>query len=393
MMIHNVPFPLRLRLENQLESDEKIEWCQTPLVKRVLRRKNPIALFGIFFLGFTIFIFFNITDGPSAFKIFFGIMLVPFFIVSAVMILIPVYARLVNRKNIYAITNKRALSLTKTPLGYQIISRLFNEMNHIDKEINKKGEGDIWFYKTFFVDKNNKKHYRYEGFIGLENAREIHKLLILKIKEAKDKVEIRSDLSLGFTRTGTDYLPEYLKTKLESALMNDEKAEVQFQPVMNFVLRRAIPRITSGIFMLVFSYFWMYYVMKVNFSTLSIHLLLPAVICLTALLLIVPPIFRIYGYAKGLYVITHKRIILLLRSFTGCKMQFYYFKDITNIHAIRDDKQDNGDLSFRVLNRNQTNKNRDNFTDIYLLGITNVEKIEKFIKQKTKETKAADLNT
>lgn len=392
MMIHNIPFPLRLKLENLLEPDEKVEWSQTPLLKRVLRRKNPIALFGIFFLGFAIFISSNITDGPSAFKIFFGIMLVPFFIVNTVMILIPVYARLVNRKNIYAITNKRALSLTKTPLGYQTISRHFNEMNHIDKEINKKGEGDIWFYKTFFVDKNNKKHYRYEGFIGVENAREIHKLLLLKIKEARDKVEIGSDLSVGFKRTNTDYLPEYLKTKLESVLMNGEKMEVQFQPVMNYVLRRALPGIISGIFMLVFSYFWMSYVMKVNFSTLTIHLLLPALICLTALLLMIPPIIRIYGYAKGLYVITDKRIILLLKSFTGCKMLFYYFKDITNIHAIRDNKHGYGDLSFRILLRNQSN-NRDNFTNIYLLGITNVKKIEKFIKQKTKGTQTADLNT
>jgi hypothetical protein len=55
---------------------------------------------------------------------------------------------------------------------------------------------------------------------------------------------------------------------------------------------------------------------------------------------------------------------------------------MVNIHAIREDKYGTGDLSFRILLRNQPNKNRDNFTDIYLLGLTNVKKIEKFIKQK-----------
>ncbi len=400
MTIHDIPFSLRLRLENMLEPDEKVEWSQTPLLKRVLRRKAPIGIAGVFLFGFSAFIFSMLSEnfmdssnGPGhAFSTFFGIMLIPFSLISLILILLPVYTLFINHKNLYILTNKRALILSKTLVGYKTTSRKIGEMNHIDKEINKKnGQGDIWFYKTFFIDKNGKKNYSYEGFIGIENAKEIHKHLINKIKEAKDTINVETDL-LGIpTKMSIDYLPKYLKLKLDGIIMNSETIEIQFQPAIGPVLRRSLPRMIPGIFLLALSYYLITYVMNITFNTLSIHLITPLLIFLIVFIQITLPIFRIYAYAKGLYVITDQRIILLAKTLTGCREKLYFFKDMTNLHAIREDKQGNGDLSIRVLLRNQPN-NRDNFTDIYLLGITNVKKIEKFIKQKTKETKAADLN-
>ncbi len=392
-MIHDIPFSLRLRLENLLEQNEKVEWCQIPLLKRVLRRKSPVAIAGVFLFGFSAFIFsllsdnFKETSGPGhAFSSFFVVMLIPFSLISLILIFMPVYTLLINHKSLYILTNKRALILSKTLVGYTITSRHFGEMNHIDKEIDKKGEGDIWFYKSFFIDKNGKKNYSYEGFIGIENAKEIHKHLIKKIKEAKDNIEAEQDLSANFAPVSIEYLPEYLRLKLDSIITNNENIEIQFQPAMGPVLRRSLPRMIPGIFMLALSYYLITYVMNITFTSFSIHLITPILIFLVVFVQITRPILSIYAYAKGLYIITEQRIILLRKTLTGCREKIYNFKDMVNIHAIREDKQGNGDLSFRLLLRNQANKNRDNFTDIYLSGITNVRKVELFIKQRQEGT-------
>ncbi|MBC7814059.1 MAG: hypothetical protein H7175_23095 [Burkholderiales bacterium] len=193
-------FELRDAVQNEVRPGEKILWVGKPNPVRMALKTVPQLLMGVLWLGFCIFFFstwlgaFNFTPsagdierGVRAPSAIFGLFPFIFFGIGIWMLIAPLWQMFKGIRSIYAVTDQRLLTISRTPLGQSVISYGDEDITQVERRERGNGTGDLIFAKeqrsrssrnsgrrTYWVD---------IGFFGIDNVRHVEELVLDTFKQ------------------------------------------------------------------------------------------------------------------------------------------------------------------------------------------------------------------
>jgi hypothetical protein len=164
-------------VDAELAKGERIVWVGQPIPFRLALSGVPIALFGI---PFTLMALFCIGvaggiggQGPVSPPPFFLLVGIPFVLVGLSLLLSPFWMYLKASRTVYAITDRRALSIERDILG-RVVVRSFEPQNLavLSRTQRADGSGNLVFQREYrregqqgrFVD---------IGFFAIPNVKEV----------------------------------------------------------------------------------------------------------------------------------------------------------------------------------------------------------------------------
>jgi len=200
------------RIENLLDSNEKILWQGKPELLPYMFHSYILIFVGIPFLGFALMLtFIAMLSIVGIFMSFFGI---PFILIGASMVFSPLLYYFTFPNIEYAITNKRII------MSGGLIGKDFKIIDHdklqnitvnvsfIDKLFDKN-TGSIKFYSGEVVATKNGYTSHYDTFISVKDPYEVFKFVKRVSTDIKTDIEypnkLRPDINPGYN---TDYKPK-----------------------------------------------------------------------------------------------------------------------------------------------------------------------------------------
>lgn len=170
--------PYEKYIRPYLKSSETIMWANKPVKNLIYLPADLFSIIlGAFWIAFSLFwVAFTITpalkQGAEAVTIIMPFLSIPFFIFGLWNVILKNLFRLKVRKQaIYAITNKRILTI-HFEKGYAE-QYLFSEIARIEVKADKKGIGSIFFFSST----DGKKRLSTSGIFGVENIQEVAKIV------------------------------------------------------------------------------------------------------------------------------------------------------------------------------------------------------------------------
>lgn len=170
------------RVRAELESMETVKWFGVPRPMSFVWVTIPIVLFAIPWTAFAIFWI----CGASGFKLpdlshfspanIFPLFGLPFVLVGLGMLLSPLWAIRAAKKTGYVLTNRRAI-LFGGGFGSTVRSIEAARFNQFERRERSNGTGDIIFEYVQRSSGNRSTRSVPLGFIGIENVREVEKLV------------------------------------------------------------------------------------------------------------------------------------------------------------------------------------------------------------------------
>ena len=190
---------LRQRIGSEIGPEERLLWIGSPDPGKRALTGIPVMIFGIPFTlfalfwtamagGFT-FLFSGIgrqAGGVSPvitapFLVFplFGLI---FVVVGFGMLLSPLWAYLRAQRTVYAITDRRAITLEENALGGGRSVRSFgpNEIRLMERRENANGIGDLVFSRerdTSYQNGRTRSQIRENGFFAISGGRDVERIL------------------------------------------------------------------------------------------------------------------------------------------------------------------------------------------------------------------------
>lgn len=176
----------------ELRQGERLVWAGTPRPWTFASTAIPIFLFGIVFLGFSVFwtasaLFMTRAassqghGGPSFMSDFFPLFGIPFMLVGLGMLLSPVGYRIKASRTAYALTDRRALVFEGSILGGRTVRSYGPEQLGTMSRIERSsGAGSLVFEEVqSYVRTDNGPSVRTtrRGFLGIANVREVESLV------------------------------------------------------------------------------------------------------------------------------------------------------------------------------------------------------------------------
>jgi len=183
-VIDIVPPTLARILERELAPGERIIWQARPATSNRMRASLGNFLFGIPLLAFAVIWTLGATGGfasersssrswPPWFPVPWGGM---FILLSACMLLSPLWAWWVARHTVYAITDRRAI-LIEAPFRRTIQSFRDERLTIVVRTEDSRGRGDLVFEREASKGSKGRTVYRDVGFFGLTDAKAIEQIL------------------------------------------------------------------------------------------------------------------------------------------------------------------------------------------------------------------------
>lgn len=175
--------PMELTLQSELRSGESLVWSGAPDPARLSRKAVPLFIFGIFWTGFALFWIAGasgmFSHGHSGGFRFFALFGLPFVLVGCGLLASPFVLRSVALNTVYAVTNQRALIISKIPFkGVQIRSFLPSALGSIEKVLLDNGRGDIIFERMLSVGNTRHPNLTVVGFMGIAEVQKVEELLL-----------------------------------------------------------------------------------------------------------------------------------------------------------------------------------------------------------------------
>jgi hypothetical protein len=172
----NIDYNAQQTAQAQLEPGERLLWWGKPDPKRGLLLTIPVVLFGIPWTAFSIFwmaaasglVFGDSNRGWFSLFALFGL---PFVLVGLGMLTAPYWAYRKAQQTIYALTNRRALIIT-SGRATKVKSYAASDIGTIERTERANGKSDVMF-ATVVTSKNLQSI----GFMGIENGRQVERLL------------------------------------------------------------------------------------------------------------------------------------------------------------------------------------------------------------------------
>ena len=183
-MIDRVPPPLARILDRELAPGERIIWQARPAPSNRMRACLGNFLFGIPLFAFAVIWTLGASGGfasersssrswPPWFPVLWGGM---FILLSACMLLSPLWAWWVARHTVYAITDRRAI-LIEAPFRRTIQSFTGERLTTVVRTEDSRGRGDLVFEREASKGSKGRTVYRDIGFFGLTDAKAVEQIL------------------------------------------------------------------------------------------------------------------------------------------------------------------------------------------------------------------------
>jgi len=180
---------LREMLERELESGERVEWTGNPKARFFTPSSVGAFLFAIPWTGFAVFW----TFGAAGFKLpdfskgvdFFPLFGLPFIFVGLAMLSTPLWSYKRAKRTLYAITNKRAITL-QGGRSITVKSYMPDDLFDIYRKERRDGSGDIFFNSWSGASERMNEANSLSGFLGVSGVRNVEQRL-RKLSEEADK--------------------------------------------------------------------------------------------------------------------------------------------------------------------------------------------------------------
>lgn len=172
-----------------LEPGEGLLWVRRPDLRRTVRAKIGQALLGAVFI---LVFFLSYLSGLPASEPLFNAATVSFSLHPVTLVagsfltlsgmLLPILAYRRALRTVYAVTDRRVLSLTR---GCQVKAVRYEDMQVPLLDLRSDGSGDIQFNGKFRSD-GNEVQPRYLRFLGVGEAESVYQLLLGRMPVADD---------------------------------------------------------------------------------------------------------------------------------------------------------------------------------------------------------------
>jgi len=176
-----IPRPLQSLVERELESGERIEWMEMPQPRFFTPVATAGFLFGIPWTAFALFwtagaaLGVSKAEGFGLFRLFplFGI---PFVLIGFGLLSGPIWARRDALRTVYAITNRRAISVQS---GRTTTFRSFTSthLQDVYRRERRDGTGDVIFPRRGWRDTDSNRQSEDLGFLSVRNPKRVESLL------------------------------------------------------------------------------------------------------------------------------------------------------------------------------------------------------------------------
>jgi hypothetical protein len=174
------PTELSSLVDAELAKGERITWIGRPIPWLLARSSLPMVLFGIPFTAFALFWIALISGmwrpaGPSppAFFVLFGI---PFVLVGLGMLTSPLWMYWKALRTVYAITDRRALSIERGIWG-RVVVRSFDPpgLAVLSRTQHADGSGNLVFQREYRREGHEGRHGRFVdiGFLAVPDVKEV----------------------------------------------------------------------------------------------------------------------------------------------------------------------------------------------------------------------------
>jgi hypothetical protein len=189
---------LRLRIDRELESGEKLIWASQPS-KNVYRRQSwllvifgiPFTAFSIVWMLITLGVFLGFGPGKNAglgvFMSCFALFGVPFVLIGTWMLTAPYWYGRKAARTIYAITDRRAIvseGRLFSSSGATVQSFLPERLTSMIRNERGDGSGDLIF-EEFTTRRGSGHTTTRRGFIGLLNVRDAEDVIRKSLLDAQ----------------------------------------------------------------------------------------------------------------------------------------------------------------------------------------------------------------
>lgn len=170
----------RRAVEAELRPGERIVWCGQPNPRRLAWQSLPLVLFGIPWTAFALFWMWGASagamkfdDGPSRVFPLFGL---PFVLIGFGLLGSPIWGWRRALRTVYAITTGRVLILH---VGARTLVEAYEApgFDQLERTEGASGEGDLYFARERYRDRDGDARSRRIGFIGIPEVRRVEELL------------------------------------------------------------------------------------------------------------------------------------------------------------------------------------------------------------------------
>ena len=188
-MIHTprpIPRDLQDRVQNELESGERIEWMEMPIPRFFTGASTSAFLFGIPWTAFALFWTYMASGGLSSGKgsMIFAMFGIPFILIGFAMLSSPVWAYRKSFRTVYVITDRRAITFDG---GRSTTIRSYTPENlkNVYRREKRDGSGDVIFGVNEWKDSDGDRRSLEIGFLRIGNPKAIEQSLRKLAEKAK----------------------------------------------------------------------------------------------------------------------------------------------------------------------------------------------------------------
>jgi hypothetical protein len=178
-----LPFDLQSLLGQEIDKGEQLRWLCQPSVRQAVKRSLPAVVFAVIWLAISLSVVFLVYSdtrkGKDVPLIAMGVaglfVLIGFFLLTT-----PFWAARRAKNTVYAITDKRAIIITKKGSAAEILSFGEDKLKSIDKRVLIDGSGDLIFERqvSYHQSKGRTRQQVKEiGFFGIPQVNQVEDLL------------------------------------------------------------------------------------------------------------------------------------------------------------------------------------------------------------------------
>lgn len=177
-VLSDMPPHLKERLQRELKVGEKLIWVGRPNVYRMTMRALPIWLFFVPWTGFSLF-FMSMTrhvEGTSGSRNIMFLFSVLFFLAGVAGLTGPFWARRKAKLTVYAITNRRAMTIEGSS-AVTVKSYRPGDFSNPSKRVCSDGSGDLILRTVHYRNSDGDKQTEEEGFFAIEGVWKVEQLI------------------------------------------------------------------------------------------------------------------------------------------------------------------------------------------------------------------------
>jgi hypothetical protein len=176
--VQELPTELRTLVEDEMRSEEAVQWVGRPIPGLLARQAWPIVLFAIPWTAFAIFwiagasgwVLPDIREGQSGFFPLFGL---PFVLIGLVMLSSPLRLRWKAGRIAYVLTERRAIIVERGLWSTKVRSFAPAALGDLERKQRPDGAGDIIFTRENYWDSKSGNRSVPVGFLAVANVKEV----------------------------------------------------------------------------------------------------------------------------------------------------------------------------------------------------------------------------